>query len=222
MAKSYVGTYNAVRQPRLGYKLSFYIGGIIFAALTYMFGTWAYRLEAVSWQDATSKLTFHEVIIGVLPVHLFTFIGWCVGCTALAMLLCYLFDREVQFRHGAEEKANIDGLTNLYNHRYFQDRLYTEIERARRYDRSLSLVMLDVDDFKAFNDRHGHQEGDRLLTWFAKTCKEAMREIDICARYGGEEIAIILPEASRPEAIAAAERILEYVRDGSKSNSRAR
>jgi len=217
MSASRAKTYNASEQPRLGYKLTFYVGSLAFAIVTYLFGNWAYRLEAASWVDARSSLTLHEVLESVLPMHLFTFIAWCVWCLALAMLLGYLFDREVRFRCSAEEKANIDGLTELYNHRYFQDRIYTEIERARRYERPLSLIMLDVDDFKAFNDRHGHQEGDRLLSWFGQTCASALREIDVCARYGGEEFAVILPETPLQEAMSVAQRILEAVREGSKS-----
>ena len=217
MAMSHAGAYYPSEQPRLSYKLAFYIGGVAFAVAAYVLVMWAYRLEADSWRNATSQLTFHDVIVGVLPVHLFTFVAWCVVFTAVSILLGYLFDREVRFRKKAEEKANIDGLTELYNHRYFQDRLYTEIERARRYERPLSLVILDIDDFKAFNDKQGHQEGDRLLSWFAKTCVQQVREIDICARYGGEEFAIILPETELPEAIEVAERVRVALGEGSKT-----
>lgn len=209
--------YPTSTQPRLSYKLSFYIGGVVFAAGTYLFGTWLYRLEAVSWRDAASKLTARDVLSGMLPMHLFTFAIWCVSCLAVAVLLGYLFEREVFYRRKAEEKANTDGLTGLYNHRYFQERLHTEIERARRYERPLSLIMLDLDNFKAFNDQHGHQEGDRLLAWLAAMCKREMREIDICARYGGEEFTIILPETPLPDAFAAAERLIRLVENESSA-----
>ena len=212
-----IGVLTDGRKSRWGYRLSFYIGSLTFAAATYSFGTWAYRLEAISWHGATSKLTFDEVLRGVLPMHLFTFAAWCAGWTALAIVIGWVFDREIHFRHKAEQKANVDGLTELYNHRYFQDRLYAETERARRYERPLSLIILDLDDFKAFNDRYGHQEGDLLLAWFGQVCVKEMREIDVCARYGGEEFAIILPETTLTEAVAAAERIIELVRAGSKT-----
>lgn len=204
-------------EPKLRYKLSFYIGGSIFAVTTYVIGTWAYRLEAVSWRNAHSKLTISEVINGVFPIHMFTFIAWFIGCLSLSVLLGYLFDREVRFRHAAENKANIDGLTHLFNHRYFQERFFAEIERARRYGRPLSLIILDLDDFKSFNDRYGHQEGDKLLSWFGNVLNGATREIDICARYGGEEFAIILPETEQSEAAAVAERIINTVAASSSS-----
>ncbi len=212
--KSMLASKNA-SQPRLRYKLSFYIGGSIFAVATYLAGTWLYRLEAESWKNAHLKLTFKDVISGIYPVHLFTFVAWFVGCLSLAILLGYLFDREVRFRQAAENKANIDGLTHLYNHRYFQERFHAEIERARRYQRPLSLIILDIDDFKSFNDRYGHQEGDRLLAWFGNILNGATREIDICARYGGEEFAIILPETDLQEASAVAERIVSTVSSSS-------
>jgi GGDEF domain-containing protein len=95
------------------------------------------------------------------------------------------------------EQAVTDGLTGLHNHRFFYDRLGDEIARARRYDAPLSLLMLDVDGFKAFNDTHGHQAGDDALRSIAHLLQAQLRKgIDVLARYGGEEFAVILPNTA--------------------------
>ena len=110
------------------------------------------------------------------------------------------------------ERANTDGLTGLYNHRYFQDRLRSELRRADRYKRSLSMIMIDIDNFKSLNDTHGHPVGDSVLKDVATVLNsEARREIDVITRYGGEEFAIILPETEANEAMSVAERIRQSV-----------
>jgi len=103
--------------------------------------------------------------------------------------------------------AIADGLTGLYNHRYFQEQLEKEYSRARRFNLSLSLIMLDIDHFKRFNDEHGHQLGDLILKELARITQLNVREIDLVARYGGEEFAIILPETPKSNVMIAAERI---------------
>lgn len=106
-----------------------------------------------------------------------------------------------------EELAFRDGLTNLYNHRYFQEILGKEIRRAKRYKNSLSLIMFDIDCFKEVNDSHGHPGGDQVLIKLARTISEAVRPSDIIARYGGEEFAVILPETSEKGLKVFAERL---------------
>ena len=94
----------------------------------------------------------------------------------------------------SEQRAITDGLTGLYNHRYFYERLGQEVARARRYGTPVSLLMIDIDDFKAFNDRHGHPAGDEVLRGVAEILSSAVRrDVDIAVRYGGEEFAVILP-----------------------------
>src|SRR5215831_10548129 len=90
--------------------------------------------------------------------------------------------------------ASTDGLTELYNHRTFQERLAQEVDRANRYGRPLSLVMVDVDHFKTYNDTYGHPQGDILLRELARLLREASRTSDVVARYGAEEFALIPPE----------------------------
>jgi diguanylate cyclase (GGDEF)-like protein len=103
--------------------------------------------------------------------------------------------------------AVTDGLTGLYNHREFYQSLRRELERARRYRHTLSLLMIDVDDFKRFNDRHGHPAGDFALRNIANLLRKCARTSDILARYGGEEFAVILPESTPAGALMVAERI---------------
>ena len=111
----------------------------------------------------------------------------------------------------AEELAAVDPLTGLANHRTFHERLSAEVERARRLGRGLSLVLMDLDHFKRVNDLHGHQMGDRVLERAARVFESETRTGELVARVGGEEFAMILPEADADEAFRAAERIRRAV-----------
>ncbi|MDO8962865.1 MAG: GGDEF domain-containing protein [Coriobacteriia bacterium] len=104
-----------------------------------------------------------------------------------------------------------DELTGLYNYRYLQQRLDDEFERSHRYGRSLSLLMLDADDFKRFNDTYGHIAGDVALAEIGEVMCRVVREIDVVCRYGGEEFAVLLPETDAEGAFVAAEKIREAV-----------
>jgi diguanylate cyclase (GGDEF)-like protein len=110
-----------------------------------------------------------------------------------------------------QQLAVTDPLTGLYNRRYFFDVGQKEFRRARRTNRPLSVIMLDVDHFKSFNDTYGHLVGDRVLTALARQCQLAVRELDVVARYGGEEFVIMLPETSLDAAYSIAERIREVL-----------
>ncbi|MFW2364874.1 MAG: HDOD domain-containing protein [Desulforhopalus sp.] len=110
-----------------------------------------------------------------------------------------------------EQLASRDGLTNLYNHRYFQDILGQEIARSKRYGRPLSLIMFDIDFFKKVNDTYGHPAGDQVLVNLAEAISNAVRPNDIIARYGGEEFAVILPETNRTGMKVFAERMRRCV-----------
>jgi diguanylate cyclase (GGDEF)-like protein/PAS domain S-box-containing protein len=121
------------------------------------------------------------------------------------------------------ELATRDGLTGLYNHRHFQERLEQEIHRAHRYDATLSLLFMDVDHFKAYNDTYGHPEGDDLLRSLGQLLLAGgaglLRSADFAARYGGEEFVIILPETELEGAVVVAERIRVAVQTYSFRNA---
>jgi diguanylate cyclase (GGDEF)-like protein len=112
-----------------------------------------------------------------------------------------------------ERLAAIDELTGLLNHRRLQEVLAREVRRAERYASSLALVMLDIDDFKQVNDRYGHQQGDAVLRAVAEVVRGSVRQIDFAARYGGEELAIVLPEIDIDGAVRLAERIRGAIAD---------
>lgn len=104
-----------------------------------------------------------------------------------------------------------DGLTGIYNRRFFEPRLIEEFERHKRYDRPMSLVMLDIDHFKEVNDTHGHQAGDYILKSLSDFIGERIRNVDIFARYGGEEFCILLPETHLDAAQMLAEQIRKQI-----------
>lgn len=111
----------------------------------------------------------------------------------------------------ARQLAITDGLTRIYNHRFFQEMFEKEYKRSDRYNTVFSLIMLDIDHFKRINDTYGHLCGDEILKGLANVVKSCLRSMDILARYGGEEFVILLPETSGEEAFEAAERIRETV-----------
>ncbi len=100
-----------------------------------------------------------------------------------------------------------DGLTGLHNSRYFSHQLKAEVDRAARYGHPLSLLLMDLDDFKSYNDRYGHVKGDDALTRVAQITRESLRHSDSAYRYGGEEFTVILPETGVKDAALVAERI---------------
>jgi len=100
-----------------------------------------------------------------------------------------------------------DGLTKLYNHRYFQDEMARAFEESQRYQRPLSLAIIDIDFFKKVNDTYGHAVGDDVLKAVAKLFQESIRSTDLAARYGGEEFAVMMPETDLDDAMAFAEKI---------------
>jgi len=122
----------------------------------------------------------------------------------------------------AREASLTDHLTGLYNQRYFYDRMSDEINRAQRKARNLSLLIIDVDDFKKYNDSYGHLNGDKALAKVARIISDSCRESDVAARYGGEEFVVILPDADKEGAIEVADRILEGVRKESFTGSENR
>lgn len=129
---------------------------------------------------------------------------------AIAIALALMSAKLRKERVSLEHLSMTDKLTGLHNYGYFMERLAEEKDRADRFGSKLSLIMLDIDYFKPFNDRFGHQKGNLLLERLAKILLKNVRSIDIVARYGGEEFAVLLPNTSG-EAVEIAERIRRAV-----------
>ncbi|HMP50478.1 MAG TPA: sensor domain-containing diguanylate cyclase, partial [Candidatus Melainabacteria bacterium] len=106
-----------------------------------------------------------------------------------------------------QRQATTDGLTGLFNHRTGQEKLAEQLKLAERYQRNISVIMLDVDHFKSINDNYGHPAGDSVLKSVSRLIKKNCRDVDIPVRYGGEEFLIVLPEIARDGAVVVAERI---------------
>ena len=110
-------------------------------------------------------------------------------------------------------QATTDRMTGLFSHHYFEKTLDEELERARRYKSTFSLVMFDIDHFKKFNDTYGHLQGDHIIRDIAKLLCKSVRQVDFPARYGGEEFAVILPAVDVKGALVVAERIRKRVEE---------
>lgn len=124
---------------------------------------------------------------------------------AVAYDRCKLYTR-------TKELAVRDELTGIYNRRHFQQMLELELKRAERYKRHASLLMIDVDHFKSFNDTYGHLKGDEILRKLARTLKKNLREMDVLARYGGEEFVVMLTDTTLNDGINVANKLRELVK----------
>jgi len=126
---------------------------------------------------------------------------------------CGVALESIRIREAMQNLAATDGLTSLWNHRKMQELLRSELSRASRYHRALSVLMLDVDSFKSFNDTYGHPRGDELLRQMAAILYSSLRTHDSVGRYGGEEFMVILPETAKDDACRLAERIRTAVEE---------
>jgi diguanylate cyclase (GGDEF)-like protein len=140
------------------------------------------------------------------------------GCIVLGLLLLRWLPAAIREHSEGEAQAKIlhrlattDGMTGLQNRRDFLVRAETEWQRRARYDRDLSLVILDIDNFKSINDRCGHDAGDQVIIDIAKLCQLTKRDSDVAGRLGGEEFAILLPETDEAAAASFAERLRALV-----------
>ncbi|MEJ2469777.1 MAG: diguanylate cyclase [Desulfuromonadales bacterium] len=133
--------------------------------------------------------------------------------SANALETAILIESTQTAREHFEEMSIRDGLTNLYNHKYFYSSLEKEFSRSRRYGTPLSLIFFDIDNFKRINDVYGHKQGDAVLRVIGELAKSVARQSDICARYGGEEFTIILPSTTAEGALDMAIRLGTLIRE---------
>jgi two-component system, sensor histidine kinase LadS len=184
------------------------------------------RFFLLAWSTlAAGGLVFALMGLKVLPVNYWTINGVAIGVTMESLLLSLaLADRIRLLRKEKEyyektqkryfELSVTDGLTGLYNKRYLQSKLRSEVEHAASMELPLSLILLDLDDFKSVNDEHGHSFGDSVLAALAVTLNNCTREGDIVCRFGGEEFVVIMPGTRNESACITAERIRTGFSDG--------
>lgn len=177
---------------------------------------WLFTVGALLFYAGMIQDLLDEVLDG--PPALGVLEDALVACGIF--LICFGFIRFVKHQRSAiadieearsrmAELSITDGLTGLYNSRHFYERVRQEIERSTRYQRPLSMLLLDIDDFKKHNDEFGHLSGDRVLRRLGDTIRGALRENDTAYRYGGEEFTILLPETDIEQAVVVAERLRE-------------
>lgn len=163
-------------------------------------------IVVTSLQDMESKVRGFEFGVDDYLVKPINFNEFRARVNSLIKKKAY-HDRLMGNLEVAVQAAITDKLTGAYNNAYFQYFLKNELKRAERHSYSVALVMLDIDDFKSVNDRHGHLGGDSALKQVAARIRQIIREIDMLARYGGDEFAIVLPYTHGESAVAMAERI---------------
>src|SRR5579864_3457966 len=125
--------------------------------------------------------------------------------------ICATAIQNAYYVERVRQLAYIDGLTGIFNRRYFETRIAEEMERARRYNTSLAIIMIDIDHFKRLNDEFGHLLGDEVLRQASSIFSQQLRKIDVVCRYGGEEFSLILPQTGSDQAVRVAEKLRQTV-----------
>ena len=167
------------------------IGSVITIYFVYLISAYYFMIHQNLWLEVVSPVIF----------IIFAFI-----ITVIVKYLIKSRDFDKQYK-----LATTDGLTELYNHRYFQEQMQMFCSNAKRYESVFSLIILDIDFFKKFNDNFGHQSGDAVLRQVAFTLKKNVRSSDIVCRYGGEEMSIMWPNAKEDEAVSIAQKLCNIV-----------
>ncbi|HDP70671.1 MAG TPA: GGDEF domain-containing protein [Actinobacteria bacterium] len=192
-----------------------YVVPLVIAAIVYdIYGVITIGLMsigAVSWwlyssvnspefyKSLSVEATIMEIVVGI---SIFLIVGSILGV---------LSKKQKKQQMALELLSVHDRLTGLFNYSYFLDRMEEEKKRADRYEKELSFIMMDIDHFKHYNDTFGHEQGNVVLKKIAETIRKNTRDIDIVSRYGGEEFVILLPRASKEQAVVVAERIRKSV-----------
>ncbi len=205
----YVREINPAFTDTFGYTEAEAIG-----RTTLEIGLWAdekQRLQTVALMREKGYLRNHEVDFRTKDGRLLTVLGSSTHIDIDNKPFWLVQFRDItelkRLRTELEKQAHTDFLTGLATRGFFLDLANSELARARRYAKPLSLLMLDVDHFKLFNDTHGHLAGDEALRCLSRICQDVLREVDIVGRFGGEEFAIFLPETSVDQAWEVAERL---------------
>lgn len=176
------------------------IGGFILLHLFSMFIHAYYNYNVINWYFLKETFTADHLFMAVY----FSLIGGLTG-----LFFAFSFYKIKKLYDNLEKISITDELTDLYNRRYLINKLSEELERAKRYSKSLTIMILDLDNFKLFNDNNGHVKGDILLKNIAVLLKDSIRKPDFIARYGGDEFVIVMPETDKNMACNLAERLKE-------------
>lgn len=198
-------------------KVSEPINILISVILALFIGFVVIRTKSTIVALGTTLLTVFGYII--LTYYLMKFFNlwlaiiWPMTLIIMVFVAAYIIkyvlkSRDFEYQY---KLATTDGLTDLYNHRYFQEQMILQIANSKRYNLNFSLILIDIDFFKKFNDIFGHQSGDAVLRQVAQKLKKNVRATDFVCRYGGEEMSIILPNTDKAEAIITANKICKAV-----------
>lgn len=189
----------------IGLALAVSVGFVVFRMASTFFAIGITILTTIGYTILTYYLMkfFNLWLPIILPI---TFILFVLVTAYIVKYLLKSRDFEHQYK-----LATTDGLTELYNHRYFQEQMIMQVENSKRYNSVFSLIIVDIDFFKKFNDLYGHQSGDAVLRQVSQKLKKNVRSADFVCRYGGEEMAIILPNTDKAEAIITAEKICQTI-----------
>jgi len=159
-------------------------------------------------------LTLDEKVVGIIYVDDFNPRDFTEHDISIISLLSTYAAMAIEKAKLLEETRLLsitDDLTQLYNHRYLVQQLLTELSRAKRYQEPLSFIIMDIDNFKQYNDTHGHVKGNEVLKQLAALLKKVSRTYDIVSRYGGEEFTIVCPKTNKQNAFDFAERIRRMI-----------
>jgi diguanylate cyclase (GGDEF)-like protein len=163
----------------------------------------------------SGQINMEDLVIAINEglMHRLLMKPWYNSYLQVQLQECVQQHRLLAERDSLQKLSITDPITQLTNHRYFQDQLRVEVERAKRHGREFSLMMLDLDHFKQFNDKWGHPFGDRVLNGVGSLLSAVVRNIDSVSRYGGEEFVIILPDTPLSSALEVADRLRKKVSD---------
>ncbi len=202
---------NFIRKVDRGYTiaLSILLALLIASVVSRVNSAFTASLMSLSTYFIYILISYYAMKFGNMWLEVIYPLIFSILAFTSAYIIKYLIksrDFELQYK-----LATTDGLTELYNHRYFQEQIRMQVEQSKRYNTSFSLIIIDIDFFKKFNDTFGHQSGDEVLREVAQTLKRNVRATDIVCRYGGEEMSILLPNTHKEEALSTAQKICDRV-----------